>query len=330
MRDTNVLLVHPLHPGLTPRIRADGSVQLGRDPVHGVVLAGLAGHEAAAATRLLRVLAEASAPVSTRTLAGASGLPEERVRQIVRTLDEAGLTRPDQVAHGCSDLAAWSLSRRGHGAERSLSSGAPLPVRERREGARVVIDGRGTLVDEVARLLRAAHVGAVHAGWYAGVAGELDEDGPDPGLIVTIGTRLPVVRAMDWFQRSIAHLPVVARSGSVDIGPLVGPAGGPCLSCVRLHEGAPLLTDLAPDDPLTDAQDDPVRVEPSLAGIVAGAVTMLALGLVDSYPPPPGVRWHTALPLPSLATSRGQRHPLCDAAGHRSQTGRARASTWAE
>lgn len=316
-RDETGVLAHPLHPGLGPQVRSDGTVQLGHDPVHGVVLTGLAEHEAAAAARLLGLLAGASAPVRSSTLADSAGLTEDRVLEIVRALDDAGLTRRGHLVDGGSDLSAWSLSRRRHGAERSLPVGSPLPLRERRAGARLVIDGRGAIVAEVARLLRGAQVSDVRSGWYAGAGEELDEDGPDPSLIITVGTRLPWARATDWLRRSIAHLPVVARPGSVDIGPLVVPGAGPCLTCIRLHEGAPLLADLGRDDLITDAQDEPVRVEPSLAGIAAGATAMLALGLVDAYPPPVGIRWHTALPLPSLATSRWAVHPDCDMEEHR-------------
>lgn len=310
-------LAHPLQPGLSPQVRADGTLQLGLDPVHGVVLTGLADHEAAPVSRMLGLLAGASDPVQPTTLAGATGLPEPRVIEIVRALDEAGLTRRDQPHPGGGELSAWSLSRRRLGGEQSASSGPPLSVTERREGARVVIDGRGPVVGDIGRLLRAAHVGDVRCGWYAGVGDELDSRHPDPGLVITVGTHLPRLRAMDWLRRSIAHLPVIARSGSVAIGPMVVPGAGPCLTCIRLHEGAPLLTDLGREDLLTDAQNDPVRVEPSLAAVVAGTAAMLALGLIDAYPPPIGVRWHTALPLPSLATSRWGVHPQCDAREHR-------------
>ena len=311
----------PLHPELTTQVRADGALQLGLDPVHGVVLTGLADGETGPAGRLLRILAGASAPVTAAALAGASGLPEPRVLDVVRVLDEAGLTVRDRPTTGTGELSAWSLSRRRHGPEDGDPSGGPLPLRDRRAGARVVVDGRGTLVADIARLLDRAEVGMVRQGWYAGSGDELDGQSPDPSLVITVGTRLPRLRAMDWLSRTIPHLPVLARPGSVDIGPLVVSGAGPCVACVRLHEGNALLADLGRDDLLTDAQDDPVRVEPGLGSLAAGTVAMLALGVLDAYPPPVGVRWHTALPLPSVATSRWSVHPSCDAPAHRGRRG---------
>ncbi|MCA1782368.1 MAG: hypothetical protein ABR500_11210 [Dermatophilaceae bacterium] len=315
------ILAHPLHPGLSPQSRIDGTLQLGPDPIHGVVLTGLAQHEAGPASRLLALLAEASDPVRSEALAGATGLPQIRVVEIVHALEEAGLTRRHPAGPDRGDLSAWSLARRRHGGERSVLVGSPLSLKDRREGARVVIDGRGTVAEDVARLLRAARVGAVRCGWYAGAGEDLDDRGPDPSLVITVGTRLPRLRATDWLRRSIAHLPVIARVGSVDIGPLVVPGAGPCLTCIWLHEGTTLLADLGRDDLLADAQNDPTRVEPSLAGITAGTVAMLALGLIDAYPPPLGMRWHSALPLPSLATSRWEVHPECDTHGQSRSVG---------
>lgn len=311
----------PLHPGLSTQVRADGALQLGLDPVHGVVLTGLADGETGPVSRLLRILAGASAPVAPAALASASGVPEPRVVDVVRVLDDAGLMVRDRPTTGGGELSAWSLSRRRHGPEDGDPTGGPLPLRDRRAGARVVVDGRGRLVADVARLLGAAEVGAVRHGWYAGSGNELDSHTPDPTLVITVGTRLPRLRAMDWLSRAIPHLPVLARPGSVDIGPLVIPGAGPCLRCIRLHEGTALLADLGREDLLTDAQDDPVRVEPTLGAVAAGTVAMLTLGLLDAYPPPLGVRWHTALPLPSVATSRWSVHPGCDAPSHRTPLG---------
>ena len=316
-------LARPLHPGLSAQVRSDGSLQLGLDPVHGVVLTGLAEHERGPVGRLVALLCGATGPALPTVLARAVGLPAARVAEVARALEEAGLTRRDHPGRGEGALSAWSLSRRRHGGERSEASLGPLPLAERRAGARVVVDGRGPLVTDIAGILRAAGVGEVVSGWYAGAGDDQADGAPDPGLVITVGRRLPGPRASDWLRRSIAHLPVVARPGSVDVGPLVVPGPGPCLSCVRLHEGTPILSDLGRDDLLGDGQDDPVRVEPSLSAVVAGTVAMLALGLLDAYPPPVGVRWHTALPLPSVATSRWPVHPHCEEGRHRRRDRRA-------
>lgn len=310
-------VIHPLHPGLRPLVRADGSVQLGEDPVHGVVLTGLTRDETGPVTHLLRILTSAAVPLRVHTLSRACGVPERRVLEIAENLRHAGLMLSNTSALHVSGLAAWSLSRWRLGPEQELGARSTSTLWERRSGARVTIDGRGPLAMEIGRLLTGAHVGTVHSGWYAGLAGDLDHTSPDPSLIITVGTRLPRSRAAAWQARGITHLPLVARPASVDIGPLIIPGTGPCVTCVAIQEAPSVLADLVPDDPITDGQSDPVHVEPALASLAAGATAMLALGHIDAYPPPLGVRWHCALPLPSLAISRWVRHHECDAREHR-------------
>lgn len=309
-------VIQPLHPGLRPVVRTDGSVQLGQDPVHGVLLTGLAPDETGAVTRLLRLLAGAASPLRSRILARSCGIPERRVLEIAEMLDHAGLTSASAPILPTGGLAAWSLARLRQGPERTLSTHRVSTVAERRSGARVAIDGRGPLALEIGRLLTTAQVGEVQSGWYAAAAEAHDRTSPDPTLIVAVSTRLPRGRAADWHARGIAHLPVVAGAASVDIGPLIIPGAGPCVSCLARHDGSGVLAQLGVDDPVTDGQGEPVLVEPALAALAAGAIAMLALGHLDSYPPPLGVRWHCALPLPSLAISRWDRHPACDVGPH--------------
>lgn len=314
-------VVQPLHPGLRPGTHTGDRIRLGDDPVHGVVLTGLHEGEAEAVSALLHLLAGAAAPLRATTLAAATGLAVTRVLQIAGVITDAGLTQAHPTASvGPSGGDAWSLARLRAGGEQQLHRRRPSTMAERRAGSRIVIDGRGPLTGEIARLIGAAHIGHIRMGWYAGASEDHDLDSPDPCLVISVGARLPLVRARDWWERGIAHLPVLAHGASVDIGPLVVPGRGPCLNCVRLQgmpaEPIPQLGSGALDL-VSDGQNDLVQVEPSLAGLVAGAVSMLALGVIDAYPPPVGVRWHTALPLPSLATSRWEVHPHCDTATHR-------------
>lgn len=314
-------VVEPLHPGLRPTAQTHDSILLGDDPVHGVVLTGLHRREIEPVHALLHLLASAAASLRTTTLASATGLSVTRVLEIADVLSDAGLTQSHPTASaGPSGWDAWSLARLRSGGERELHPPRPSTTAERRAGARIVIDGRGPLTAEIARLARAAHIGQIRMGWYAAASEDHDLDCPDPCLIVSVGTRLPLIRARDWWERGIVHLPVLAHRASVDIGPLVVPGLGPCLNCVRL-QGSPTSAGphdgLARLDLLSDGQSDLVQVEPTLGGLAAGAVAMLVLGVVDAYPPPIGVRWHTALPLPSLATSRWEVHPDCDTAAHR-------------
>jgi hypothetical protein len=314
-------LARPLLTGLSPRVLADGTIALGADPVHGVVVTGASLAETSRLVRLLTRLAGLSGPAILEDLATTTGLPVGRVEELCRALDHAGLTMGHPFEPGGADQAAWSVARRHSGGESSLSGPAPLPVPRRRAGARVVVDGGGSLVHDIARLLRSAGVGEVRAGRYAAVADDQDSDTADPALVVSVSPRLPRERSRDWSRRGVTHLPVLTRTGSVDIGPLVVPGSGPCLHCVSLAEsgGGPELD--VHDDLVADGQGETVTVEVTLASVAAGTVAMIALGVTDAYPPPPGLRWHTALPLPSLATSRWSIHPRCPAPAHRHRRG---------
>lgn len=309
----------PLLAGLTPRIQPDGTIALGADPVHGVVLTGASMAETSKLYRLISRLASMSAPVGAEDLAAATDLPVTRVVELCDALDGAGLTTPHPIEAVGPDTAAWAVARRRSGGEASLSGPSPLPLRRRRSGARILVDGRGLLVQEIARLLRSAGVGDVRAGWYAASADDHDPGIVDPALVICVVPRLPRQRSRDWARRGVSHLPVLTRAGSVDIGPLVIPGTGPCLDCVVLSED-PTGDPDAPDsraDLVGDGQGEPVKVEDTLAAVAAGTVAMLALGVTDAYPPPTGMRWHTALPLPSIATSRWSVHPGCSSSCHR-------------
>ena len=310
--------VHPLLPGLNPRRLADGTIALGTDPVHGAVLTGATMDEAGRILALIVRLAELSGPASPSALAAAVGLPVDRVEELCRELDRTGLTVRGVPEAGGTACSAWVIARRGSGGESVLTGAAPLSMRQRRAASRVVIDGSGTLVHDIGRLLRAAGVGQVRAGWHAAAAEDQDPDGPDPTLVITVAARLPVARARDWATRGVAHLPVLTRPASVDVGPLVLPGSGPCLDCVVLAEHGDLGAGPSGEllDLVADGQDDGGSAECTLAAVAAGTVAMLALGVTDAYPPPLGLRWHTALPLPSLAVSRWAVHPRCAASRH--------------
>ena len=309
-------LVPPVHPDLRPLLRADGALQLGHDPVHGLLLDGLTDAEVAPVCHLLRLLAGAVPPLPSSTLARRTGLSSERILEVSAAVEEAGLSLTGPPVLSTGGLAAWSLSRLRQGPEIGLDRSRPLTLAARRAGARVTIDGRGTLPGDIARLLTAAQVGELRSGCYAAVSEDLDSGAPDPSLVITVGSVLPRSRAADWQSRGIAHLPVVARAASIDIGPLIIPGRGPCITCIAAGEGR-ARTAPGFEDPVTDGQTGAPQVEPSLMGIAAGAVAMLALGHLDAYPPPLGLRWHSALPFPSLATTRWPVHPDCPEAGHR-------------
>lgn len=307
----------PLLAGLTPRILADGTIALGADPVHGVLLTGATRTETSRLFRLLTRLTSLSGPMPSEDLAVSIGLPLERVIELCDALDRAGLTTHHPLELAGAEGAAWSVARRMTGGEIILSGPAPLPLRRRRSASRVLVDGRGVLVLEIARLLRSAGVGEVRAGWYAASSDDHDDDTTDPALVISVAPRLARERSRDWSRREVTHLPVLTRPGSVDIGPLVVPGRGPCLDCVVLSDGGATPRSQALPDLVADGQSETVAVEDTLAALAAGTVAMLALGVTDAYPPPTGVRWHTALPMPSLATSQWSVHPRCPSPSHR-------------
>ena len=87
----------PLLAGLTPRIQPNGTIALGADPVHGVVLTGATLAETSKLYRLISRLASMSAPVSAEALAAATDLPVTRVVELCDALDGAGLTTPHPI-----------------------------------------------------------------------------------------------------------------------------------------------------------------------------------------------------------------------------------------
>ncbi|HKT03164.1 MAG TPA: hypothetical protein VJT31_26850, partial [Rugosimonospora sp.] len=60
-------------------------------------------------------------------------------------------------------------------------------------------------------------------------------DGSATFVVQAGGYRPPELAALAYARRGVAHLTVELRDGTVVIGPLVPPAGAPCLNCVDLH-----------------------------------------------------------------------------------------------
>jgi bacteriocin biosynthesis cyclodehydratase domain-containing protein len=151
--------------------------------------------------------------------------------------------------------------------QRGASS--PAQVLRRRAAARVVVAGRGRLAAASAVALAQAGVGHVHADLPGAVSrAELagsplrgDDVGrpraeavtaavlraaPDTetravrrgaaSLVVQLGYDQPVaLLAAGHARRRQAHLAVSIREGTAVVGPLVPPAGAPCLNCLDLH-----------------------------------------------------------------------------------------------
>ncbi|HEX8628495.1 MAG TPA: hypothetical protein VF755_10035, partial [Catenuloplanes sp.] len=148
-------------------------------------------------------------------------------------------------------------------------AGTPAQLLRRRAAARVVITGRSRLGAPVAVALAQSGVGHVF-GDLAGqvtvaetaggplvpadaerprsvaVAEAVRRAAPDTevgpvrrghaAIVVVLGHDRPAaLLAAAYAQRRQAHLALAVRDGVAVVGPLVTPAGGPCLNCLDLH-----------------------------------------------------------------------------------------------
>jgi hypothetical protein len=257
-----------LKDGFTVLWREQGAVQIGTDPRCGVVLQGLSDDEQA----LLDLLPDH--PLLDDLVRAGRGrqIGEQRVRDLVTTLVEAGVLLPDGVgrmdrpgprhpaAGRIADVAYWARLRH---------DGDGRAVLERRSTQCVGVLGVDRLGMLVASGLAAAGVGTVllsdpapvlpadvapgafapadvgrpreeagAAALRAAVAGvRTSARGaarPDVCVLVEHGVASPVL-ARPLVQEDLVHLSVVVRDVDVVVGPLVAPGHGPCLRCLDLH-----------------------------------------------------------------------------------------------
>jgi hypothetical protein len=184
---------------------------------------------------------------------------------------------------------------------RGSGTATPAQILRQRAAARVVVTGTGPLATAVAVTLAQAGVGHVHprddraqpappahagAGApRAPIAAAIAHAAPgtrtgpvrkrDTTFVVPVGAVGPAnLVAAGYARHRLAHLPMSVRDGTVVIGPLVPPAGGPCLNCIDLHR-----QDRDPEWPELAAQlaapgDDPCTVATvqCAAGLAAGEV----------------------------------------------------------
>jgi bacteriocin biosynthesis cyclodehydratase domain-containing protein len=263
---TKVITTTDTRPMLNPALRRlwrdPGTLQLGIDPRHAVVLSGLDAADRAVIERLdgSRDLADLLAAEAEH------GCRAERVRELVTLLADAGALAVPATGAGridptnplAPDLLAASL----------LGGGAGDRFAER-AATQIEVYGAGRVGAALAGLLAAAGIGAVivrdkgplrHVDLSpAGVRsrdlaassrGEATQAvvqsvlrSRDVGRAVPAATRSVVVLAPvgavippEWLRqvRHRPHLAVLIRDTAALIGPLVLPRQTPCLRCVEL------------------------------------------------------------------------------------------------
>jgi bacteriocin biosynthesis cyclodehydratase domain-containing protein len=95
-------------------------------------------------------------------------------------------------------------------------------------------------------------------------------------FVVQVGMNRPANLVAAGYA-GIAHLAVAVRDGAALVGPLVPPAGSPCLNCVDLHRrdrdpAWPILAAQLATTPAPDGEPCAVATVLSAAGLAAGEV----------------------------------------------------------
>lgn len=257
-----------LLPGLRRLWRDRHSLQLGVDPRRAVVL----DFVDPATARVLDLLdGTRTERVIIRDAAGL-GVPAEAAEALLAALTAAGLVvgahtlLPDDLIEPLRrrlGTEAGALARRAPG------GGTPAETLRRRAGAHVLVSGYGRLAAPIAAALAEAGVGHVDPAlsgrvvpadsglggllpgdsgrWRSSAAGDAVvriAPGTDLGplrettatFVVHAGTQRPAeLTALAYARRRVPHLTLDLRDGIAVIGPLVPPAGSPCLNCIDLH-----------------------------------------------------------------------------------------------
>jgi len=255
-----------LLPGLRRLWRDRHTVQLGTDPRRAVVLE----FADPALARVLDLLDGTRTDRAILREAAALGIPEPAAAALLHTLQDSGLAvdartllppgLPEPVRRRLATEVA-ALALRGEG--------TPAEALRRRAAAHVMISGYGRLAVPIASALAEAGVGHVVPAVSgrtrdddAALGGLLPADAGRPrataaaeavtrvapaanvrplrdgaaSFVVQAGAHRPAgLTALAYARRKVPHLAVDVRDGIAVVGPLVPPAGSPCLNCVDLH-----------------------------------------------------------------------------------------------
>jgi len=255
-----------LLPGLRRLWRDRNTVQLGTDPRRAVVLE----FADPALARVLDLLDGSRTEQAVLREAAALGVPENATEALLSTLRERGLTvdaaalvppgLPEPVRRWLANEVA-ALALRGEA--------SPAAAIRRRATARVLVSGHGRLAVPIAAALAEAGVGHVDPAVSGltraddvALGGLLPADAGRPRataaadavtraapaasvrplrdgtatFVVQVGSSRPAsLTALTYARLRLPHLAVEVRDGMAVVGPLVPPAGSPCLNCLDLH-----------------------------------------------------------------------------------------------
>jgi bacteriocin biosynthesis cyclodehydratase domain-containing protein len=258
-----------LLPGLARAWRGPHTLQLGADPPRAISI-DLPDPRVA---RILDLLDGRRTERAALARIAADGSSADDARVLLDALHTAGLVLPaaDLLPPALPDAARQRLIGEATALALDDRPDRPPPVQilRRRAASRVLITGSGRLAAPLAVALAEAGIGQVHADLAGAVlpselpggplrAGDIGRPraeaiatavrraAPHAGtrtvrrgaasLVLQLGYGEPAaLLAAAHAQRRQAHLLVAIRDGSVVVGPLVRPGGGPCLNCLELH-----------------------------------------------------------------------------------------------
>jgi hypothetical protein len=289
-----------------PISRRDGEVQFGVLP-DGPIVTGVTPTEVALLAGL-----DGVRPLEATCLdAQRAGVASQRWRALLDLLADLGLLHPP--AGG----AAVPRPRIG-GDPCGLTSQAVAEARPPRR--HVVIDGDGSLVEDIVSLIRRSGVEEITHGRHGVDRVIADPCSHDVDLVIIVGPVAVDPRRGDlWLRHRVPHLPVVPAGSATTVGPLVGAGDGPCLWCLDLHRTdrdqawPTLMAQVCADAGVVvpDAARAQGELEPALAQLVAGSVALFTTRLLAGERPPAGVSVEISLPWPRMDHRRWTPHPLC-------------------
>jgi bacteriocin biosynthesis cyclodehydratase domain-containing protein len=279
-----------LIPGLRLLWRSRRRLQLGVDPARAVVLE----LPEPGTARLLDLLDGTRSERTVLAHARRYGIAEPDARAMIDSLHAAGLVVsaqsllphqfPDPVRRRlASEAAALSLRR-------TRGTATAAQILRQRAAARVAVTGGGPLAGPVAAGLARAGVGHVapmldRTAEAEDAAATIARQAPgartaalrrrEVTFAVQVGDAGPAaVAAAGYAGRRLPHLVMTVRDAAVVVGPLVPPAGSPCLNCLDLHR-----QDRDPEWPTVAAQLAAPAPHPAPC---AAATALIATGLAVS------------------------------------------------